>query len=161
MASVSWIGASGGIYNTATNWSSGSVPGSADAAIINFTGSVEVTQNNTIGSVTIAGTAELEINPGDTYAVLGTIANSGVILLDQNGGDTTQLLIDSAAVTLNGGGTITLTNNSNIGIAGASASDVLDNVNNLIQGGGRVGEGSLTLTNGRPALSTPTTARCS
>ncbi len=50
-------------------------------------------------------------------------------------------------MTLSGGGTITLSDNGNNRIYGAVAANVLDNVNNTIEGSGQIGAGQLTLTN--------------
>jgi hypothetical protein len=91
-----------------------------------------------LGSVTLSNQGTLDIS--------GSIVNDGTIAL-QSTNQNTDLVVNSTAVTLTGGGTITLSDNSANRIYGASGSDVLDNVNNTIVGAGEIGVGQLTLTN--------------
>ena len=79
---------------------------------------------------------------------MGTITNSGSIQ-QNSGGNNTDLILGGASVTLTGGGTITMDNNTNNRIYGAAGTDVLTNVNNTIQGSGQIGAGQMGLVNQR------------
>jgi hypothetical protein len=120
------LGSSGGAALVVANSGFGTLDGSAHA--ITSTGSIVVTNQSTI-------------------SLLGTLANSGTLSL-QSTNQNTDLIIDSAKVTLSGGGTIALSNNHANRIYGAATADVLDNVNNTIIGCGQLGADQLTLTNG-------------
>ena len=50
-----WVGASGGTWNTAGNWSPSGVPGAGDDVIINTAGNISVNTNATINRLTITG----------------------------------------------------------------------------------------------------------
>jgi hypothetical protein len=91
-----------------------------------------------LGSVTVSNQGTLDIS--------GAIINDGTIAL-QSGNQNTDLVVTSTAATLTGGGTITLSDNPGNRIYGAVGTDVLDNVNNLIEGAGQLGAGQLTLQN--------------
>ena len=72
---VDWINASGGTWNTASNWSTGSVPGASSEVFIVFSGSYTVTQDvsPTIASLTLGASgasAILSLN-GQTLAITG------------------------------------------------------------------------------------------
>jgi hypothetical protein len=103
--------------------------------------------NGTAQAVTITGTVAIHDN--QLLQIEGNITNDSSILLNSIG-DGTDLEIVSATLTLNGGGKVVLSDNSNSAnyIYGAVAADVLDNTNNTIEGAGQVGDGQLTLING-------------
>jgi hypothetical protein len=100
------------------------------------------------GAVTINGTYTSDLNT-DTY-LRGTINNNGNIQLNGGSGTNSELLIDSTNVTLQGGGTVTLSTaggGGNAIIAQAVGGTTLTNVNNTIQGEGIIGVNGLTLVN--------------
>ena len=75
------------------------------------------------------------MNNNNDTTLVGTITNHGTI--QQNSvGNNTDLILGGANVTLTGGGTVTMGNNTNNRIYGAAGTDVLTNVNNTIQGSG-------------------------
>ena len=89
------------------------------------------------GAVTINGTYTNGNN--STTFLLGTINNQGNILLNGGSGNDSDLEIDSANVTLTGGGTVTLSTASGGGnamIFQAAGGLTLENFNNTIQGAG-------------------------
>ena len=95
---------------------------------------------------TVSNAGLVSLNDGSVLTLIGTITNSGTIALnayDYN----TDLVVGSATVTLTGGGTILLDNSTSNRIYGASASNVLVNVDNLIEGAGQLGTGQMTLVN--------------
>jgi hypothetical protein len=77
-------------------------------------------------------------NNSDTY-IEGTINNTGSFTIAANG-NATALTLASAAVTLTGGGTVTLTTGSsgNVAYINQNIAATLTNVNNLIQGEGQI-----------------------
>ena len=101
------------------------------------------------GAITINGTYTSG-NGSGTY-LLGTINNNNNFLLTATGnGSNSELLIDSPNVTLQGGGTVTLSTASGSGNAllfQAAGGYTLTNVNNTIQGEGIIGFNGLTLVN--------------
>ena len=101
------------------------------------------------GAITINGT--YTNGNGSTTYVLGTINNNNNFLVTATGnGNNSELLIDSANVTLQGGGTVTLSTGSGGGNAlllQAAGGEILTNVNNTIQGEGIIGFNGLTLVN--------------
>ena len=97
----------------------------------------------------LTNSAAVEMLDGEQLTMRGSITNTNSISLESTG-DVTTLMIDSEGVTLNGGGTINLSDNSNNIITGATAGAELDNVDNTISGSGQLGDGQLTLINGQP-----------
>jgi len=101
------------------------------------------------GAITINGTYTND--NGSTTYVLGTINNNNNFLVTATGnGNNSELLIDSANVTLQGGGTVTLSTGSGGGNAlllQAAGGLILTNVDNTIQGEGIIGFNGLTLVN--------------
>ena len=96
---------------------------------------------------TVTSEGVVNVSDDTTLTLLGTITNTGTIALNGNQYNT-DLVAGGATVTLTGGGTILLNNSGNNRIYGTVASDVLVNVNNLIEGAGQLGVGQLTLVNG-------------
>ena len=106
----------------------------------------QTTLDGSTQQVSLSGT--LEVVTGETMTLLGTINNTGTIGLNSSG-YASDLIIASPTVTLTGSGTLVLTdNNESNRIYGAATSNVLDNVNNIIEGSGQIGAGQLTLLNG-------------
>jgi hypothetical protein len=108
VANVSWSGGSG-VWDTATLWSTGTIPGVADAVTIDAAGSYTVTLNGTAdvaGSILLnAAAATLAI---DTTLALGTTlaAAAGTLSLG-TGGVINGGTLDMAGATLVGlGGTL-------------------------------------------------------
>ncbi len=100
------------------------------------------------GAVTINGTYTNGNN--STTLLLGTINNQGNILLNGGSGNNSNLEIDSATVTLKGGGTVTMSTASGGGnavILQAAGGSTLENFNNTIQGAGIIGDNGLSLLN--------------
>ena len=86
-------------------------------------GSTDVLNFNNANSLTIDGTTITNSNSTGTGGITLGATNSN-----------TNLIIGSSAVTLTGGGTVTLGNNGVNRIFGAVGTDVLTNANNIVQG---------------------------
>jgi hypothetical protein len=109
----------------------------ADLTAANFEFNVEPVTINT-GTMTIANGAILPLG--------GVIENSGTIALGSTGSETDlQILVES--VTLQGGGHVVLSDDSNNVIFGGSANATLINVDNTISGAGQIGAGQMALVN--------------
>jgi hypothetical protein len=113
-------------------------------AAITIQGGQGATLDGSTAAVTNAGT--FAINNQATLTALGTLVNTGSILLQSTNQDT-EFVAGSPTLTLTGGGTISMSDNSANYIFGATGTDVLDNVNNLIEGSGQIGDNQLTLIN--------------
>src|SRR5262249_14305218 len=90
------------------------------------------------GTITIADGAIMPLG--------GMVENSGTITLDA-AGSATQLEVIVNGLTLTGGGHVTLSDDDANLIFGGAADAVLNNVDNVISGAGRIGGGQLTLIN--------------
>ncbi len=93
--------------------------------------------------------ANVAIDNNEDLTVNNSIVNNGTISLN-SGGNTTELRVGGGlTVSLSGSGTISLSNNSNNLIRDASStrSGKLNNVSNLIQGSGNIGNGQMVLDN--------------
>jgi hypothetical protein len=101
-------------------------------------------QSGTLENLTNAGNYQLDNN--STTTLVGTITNNGNINL-ASGGNVTQVLL-SGNVTLSGTGTLTMSNNPENFIYGASltGTEVLTN-NITISGSGDIGNGLMILDN--------------
>jgi hypothetical protein len=171
VALFTWKDAQNGDFDTAANWLSGSVPTATDDVAISAAGTYTVTSStsNTVNTLEIAASATLAVAAG-TFAInngsgpsglagtiavgdaadlslAGTINNTGTIKLGSTG-DTTEIRIAGPSVVLQGGGTISLSNNAANYIFGNSGAFALTNINNTIAGAGQLGDGQLTLVNG-------------
>jgi hypothetical protein len=82
MATATWIDGTGN-WTTAADWSTGTVPGAGDDAVIPF-GTVQLTTPITVGSITLStSAAALQVaDPGGTDSVTGNLANSGTLNVD-------------------------------------------------------------------------------
>jgi len=96
--SDSWINSSGGAWDTGTNWSTGSAPGSGDSVCITAAGSYTVVVGNetiTVASLTVGGsgsTPTLQIgNNGSSFpyiTVTGAVDNNSGATIDYGFGGT-------------------------------------------------------------------------
>jgi hypothetical protein len=94
----------------------------------------------------VTNTGEMVIGNGAMLPLSGVVANSGTIALQSSGSDTLLQLIQHG-MTLRGGGHMMLSDSNGNIISGTLPSVTLTNVDNVIEGAGRIGNGSLTLTN--------------
>ena len=145
------------IYNTAVTNSGtiGAFGGNVDLQGASITGGVlassgtgvEYSSFGQTGTLTnVTSTGQLEATSNGTLVFNGTLTNQGTVsILGTN--YNTDFVVGSAKLTLTGGGTVLLGDNGNSRLYGASAANVLDNVNNLIEGSGQLGTAQLTLIN--------------
>ena len=111
-------------------------------------GGVMTRRHGTLNGVTISAGSTVTAAEQLDHHPPGTITNNGTIALN-SAGNVTDLII-SGAVTYTGGGSITMSNNTNNRIYGSPATDTLTNdATNTIQGAGQIGAGGnhLSLTN--------------
>ena len=96
------------------------------------------------GALTSAGNLHI---PNNNYLyVQGAINNTGTLFLD-SGGNATQLLVNSPIATLQGGGTVTLSDNNANYIQAAAAGNQLINAQTIQGAGGNIGNGNLVIAN--------------
>ena len=171
MSKIHWSTQVSADFNTAADWSTNTVPGAADDAILDASGksayTVTASTSETVHSIQTASTATLSITGGTFTASAGTGsgANAGTILIGNNtifsvggalnnsgainlnsGGNTTELFLN-ANTTLSGAGKVTLGDNPNNFIFGTAAATKLTNVDNTLSGAGQLGNGQMTLVN--------------
>lgn len=104
---------------------------------------------------TNAGT--MSVGDGAVLPLGGTVDNTGTIALNSTGNESDlEILVRGA--TLEGGGALTLSDNSANVVFGGDPGAVLTNVDNTISGAGQLGAGTLTLDNGGVINATGTNA---
>ena len=91
-------------------------------------------------------TGTMSIGDGAMLPLGGTIDNTGTIAIDSTG-DESDLEILVRGATLQGGGQVVLSDNSQNIVFGGDPSAILTNVDNTISGAGQLGNGQLTLDN--------------
>ena len=98
------------------------------------------------GRVNNAGT--LAVNDGSSLTLISAayINNTGTIALNSTG-DNTYLYIDQGFAGLDGGGHVTLSDDTHNIIAATVSGQQLTNLNNTISGAGDIGQGGLVLVN--------------
>ena len=141
-------GAGTGLWSNGGNWSAG-VPTSSNNVLITGTGSAsKVIEdiNSTINNLTLKSSNSWTLNNGLLLAIDGnSISNAGSMLMNSTGGFV-GLQIGSPYVTLSGGGTLTMSNNTANTIFGTVTADTLIN-QETIQGAGNIGLNRMTLVN--------------
>jgi len=172
MAQVTWKTATSGLWQTGSDWSNGTGPGTTDDALLTVSGSpytVTVSGLNvTVNSVQLSANATLDINGGSSFTMTsgtGSGANAGTIIVENNdflfwGGNvnnsgTIELnangnLSDvrlNASMTLSGGGKVIMSDNANNRIFSAPGNGTLTNVNDIIAGAGQIGVGQTVVVN--------------
>ena len=88
----------------------------------------------------------MTVSDGAMLPLSGIVNNTGTIALDSTGSGTELELIQHG-ITLQGGGTLTLSDNSANAIFGTDPGVIFTNVDNTISGAGQLGNGQLTLVN--------------
>jgi hypothetical protein len=177
-----WLSAVDGLFTDAADWTADLVPGPSDDAILDASGgafTVTVNVGEAVHSVQLAANATLDVEAQFTASAgTGTGVNAGTISVDDGGTLTmgealdnsglitlgaqqtkTKLVIDSAGVSLVGGGMITLAevsaNTAGIYLAKGAT---LTNLNDTISGAGSVNvsvnkaKGVIDATGGQLAL---------
>ncbi len=144
-----WIGASGGLWSTSTNWSLSSgtsthrVPLSADTATFgNQYGNLGV---GTGGTVNISGTqsvGSLEFNCANSYTLQATPGTTGLLSLSKTATITIDAGLHTIAVPLALSGSLTVDAEGN-GSAGLTISGSISGTSSLI----KTGPGALWLSN--------------
>ncbi len=99
----------------------------------------------------------MTIGDGAILPLSGIINNTGTIELNSAGNETDLQLIQHG-ITLEGGGQLTLSDNSENIIFGTDPSVTLTNVDNTISGAGQLGAGQMTLINEGTIVATGTQA---
>lgn len=162
--SKSWTGAAAdGSYDDAANWSGGVVPGAGDAVTIDPGVALSVgTSLGAAGNLDLGSLVTLSIAPDGVLAIgaaggASTIDNAGTITLNSFfgwGWRQSFLMLDAATTTLTGGGVVLLSNAVFNYVSGGAIGNLLDNVDNTIEGGGFLGNGVLALANSGTIVAT-------
>ncbi len=110
-------------------------------------GVIENNGSATLSGVTVGTGSTLTLLNNTTTVLLGSITNKGAIT-QNSAGNVTDIEI-KGAVSLAGGGTLTMSNTAANRVLSLNnlASDVLTNVDNTIQGAGQIGVNNLALVN--------------
>lgn len=178
MSQIRWKADVDRNFDTAADWSNGTVPGAGDDVVMTQVGptpyTVTASDSHTIDSLTDRGIATLAITAGTftitdtamTSSNAGTIAVGDGASLAIDGGftntkgtislsgaaDATTFSILAVGATLSGGGQILLSDSSANTITGAAGA-VLTNVDNTIAGAGCSAPASSPSSTTRPASS--------
>ena len=97
-----FTGASGGLWSTATNWSSGTVPTTNNPVLINSNTTVNLVSSSSAGAVTLSG------NDARINVLLNVPLTASQIELTGGPGNNVPIYMDAGTLNLNGGaGSIT------------------------------------------------------
>lgn len=148
-----WKGGAGN-WSNASKWTGGIPSGTSNALIDNGNAAaspVRLDVNGSATNLTIDSDDSLNFNNGVSLSIGatggGTISNAGHLNMNSTGTSTVLVVVNAggAGVTLTGGGTLTMSNNTNnvIGVFGGG----LTNLSNTIQGAGHIGNTQMGLNN--------------
>ncbi len=142
LSTVSWIGGSGS-WSTASDWSSGTVPTSANIVVIDQPGNIQVTLtgNGSVGSLRVTGDTLL-VSSGTLSAATSSYLYAGSSLQLSGATLTTQ-----AGATLTNSGSISVSTGSDLNVGGAY-SQTSTGVLTLQSGSISSGVGENLLSNG-------------
>ncbi|MGM4975099.1 VCBS domain-containing protein [Tardiphaga sp. 619_E2_N8_4] len=155
-------------WNDPTNWSQG-VPTASQIVLINTDTNINLDVNAVVGSLLIAActsiflttsggahtltvsndfinAGNIELAPGTSLEVTGIVQNTGTIVIDDFYTPSGAALVIDHTVTLEGGGWVTLAGSADR-ISSGTTDAKLINVDNTIDGYGRLGDGHLDITN--------------
>ena len=133
-------GSGGLIISGATITGSGGTITAASGSSVTLTSSAV-----TGGFMSTAATGQIIIGNGSSATLDGVTTNAGTILVDSTG-SVTSLTFDQNT-SLSGGGVLMLSANKNNILTGTKTSIVLTNVDDTIEGSGKVGDRKLALNN--------------
>jgi hypothetical protein len=122
----------------------GTLTGGTLTGLVQVAGGTNVLDGT--GGKTVNNQGAVQVDDNTTLFVQGVINNTGSITLNSSN-DGTFLRLSSGTVTLQGGGQVILSNNSQNYVYGNTAGDTLNNVDNTISGAGQLGDGQMTLNN--------------
>ena len=91
-------------------------------------------------------TGNMVLSNGSIMPLSGTVENTGTISLDA-AGSTTELQVIQHGITLEGGGSLLLSDNAANEISGTGTDVLFTNVDNTISGAGQFGAGHMSLVN--------------
>ncbi len=137
----SWIGPSGGNWNTLANWSAG-IPGTAgvpNASISVVRGTMVVNLNTSpaLGLLSIGSNCTL-VQPNNADMTLTDLVNDGVWAMNSSGSTTDTRF--NASFTLAGSGAIEMSNAANNRMSSVAAERTITNgANHTIRGAGQIG----------------------
>ncbi|RQS08825.1 Ig-like domain repeat protein, partial [Burkholderia sp. Bp8998] len=121
-----------------------------DGATITVTGvhSADLTSDNFVfdQEPVVQNAGVMTVNDGAMLPIGGIVENTGTIALGSTG-DITRFEILAKSATLEGGGHVTLSDDSHNVVFGSTPDAALVNVDNTISGAGQLGAGQLTLVN--------------
>ncbi|MCF3651419.1 PEP-CTERM sorting domain-containing protein [Synoicihabitans lomoniglobus] len=109
-------------------------------------GSLRSSGANTFDGITLTAASTLTILNASTATFASTLNNVGTVSLESSG-SLTNFVIDSAGLSLSGGGTIALGARSANRIYGSSAGTTLTNLDNTVSGSGQLGVNVLQIDN--------------
>jgi hypothetical protein len=148
---TNWLGGTGN-WSSAAMWSTGVVPNSSTTNVCIDDGNavasvVTVDASFTVGTLTIDSGDTLIIGNNTSLVVAGNISNAGHIQIAAGANNT--FLTISGAVSLSGGGTLTLASSAGGGafINETGNGAVFTNVDNTIFGTGQIGNNGLAFAN--------------
>ena len=147
-----WMGGASGNWSAASNWSTDEVPSGPGVTVCISDGhgaaAVNLDISAEVGTLIIDSGSSVTIGNNLDLEIAGTIYNAGQIIVAANGNQTN--LSMSGAITLSGGGSISMTIGPNGGtpvIRQDTASSSLTNVNNVISGRGQIGNNNVVFVN--------------
>ncbi len=125
----------------------GATIASAGGTVVAGAGSTVTFQASMVtgGAFDAASTGMITIGDGSTATIDSVTSDAGTILLNSTG-STTSLIFETSA-SLSGGGVLALGANANNFVKGTKASIVLTNVDDTIEGSGKLGDNKMTLIN--------------
>ena len=177
MTTINWKTAISDAFSNAVDWSTNTVPGSGDVAVLGALGGSAYTvtaAGQAVGSLQAAANATLAVAVNQNFSLLngtgmgvnagqisvgnnsdlylgGTFNNTSTVAaggLNLNGvANSSQLRLTGPTTIFTGGGSVVLGTGGNNLVLANTASGVLDNVNNSFSGVGNIGDGQLTLVN--------------
>ncbi len=142
LSTVSWVGGSGS-WNTASNWSSGAIPTSANVVVINQPGNIQVTLtgNASVGSLSVTGDTLSVVNGTLTAATNSSFNASSSLSLSS------ATLTTASGANLTNSGTISVSTGSDLNVGGTYSESSTGTLT-LASGALSNGVGSNLLNNG-------------
>jgi hypothetical protein len=100
-------------------------------------GSIQSNGSATLNNVTISGGSSYATNNASSTIIGGTLTNNGTFALNSTGGDTDMIIASGTSATLNGSGSVVMSNSANNRIYGFGNASLTNN--QTISGAGQIG----------------------